>query len=65
MVPAVGFAILAVEDELILDEVQLTTPILNVSKAIDKFFMNGFNEQCYLIADYYRGFKKRKDITAN
>ena len=58
MVPAVGFAILAVEDELVLDEVQLTTAILNVSKAIDKFFMNGFNEQYYLIANYYRDLKE-------
>lgn len=44
MVPAEGFAILAVkEEELVLDEVQLTATILNVSKAMDNFFMNGFN----------------------
>ncbi len=49
MVLAEGFAILAVkEEELVLDGVQLTAAILNASKAIDNFFMNGFNEQ-YLL----------------
>lgn len=45
MVTAEGFAILVVEEELVLDEVQLTAPILNASNAIDNVFMNGFNER--------------------
>jgi hypothetical protein len=31
-----------------LDEVQLTAAIINASKTIDNFFMNGFNKQ-YLV----------------
>jgi hypothetical protein len=46
MVLAEGFEILAVDEELVLDEVQLTADILSASKRIDNVFMNGVNEQC-------------------
>ncbi len=51
------------EEELVLDEVQLTAAILNASKAIDNFFMNGFNEQFLLNSGITSQLEERKDTT--
>ncbi len=51
------------EEELVLDEVQLTAAILNASKAIDNFFMNGFNEECLFNSSITNWFEERKNTT--